>query len=264
MNRLPPFSQHASRSPWPDGQPPDLRGSGRGDTRWRSWRLPETWPALTLPDGPLVAVSAHPDDVVLAIGGLLRMLAARGQAVTLVAVTDGEASHPHSRRVTPAGLARRRVEEDHAAFRALGVTLADEVRLGLPDGTVAREEDHLSEVLAAHLGAQPLLLAPWEHDGHPDHDASGRAALRAAASTGSRCWRYPVWAWHWAEPALLAEHWVAPVRVDLAAEATAAKRAAVAAYRSQTLPLGPDPADAAVVPPAIRAHFERDWETVLT
>ena len=46
-------------------------------------------------------------------------------------------------------------------------------------------------------GERTLLAAPWRHDGHPDHEAVGRAAAVAARRTDARLVEYPVWMWHW-------------------------------------------------------------------
>ena len=42
------------------------------------------------PELDLIAVGAHPDDVEIACGGTLARLAARGYAVGIVDLTDGE------------------------------------------------------------------------------------------------------------------------------------------------------------------------------
>ena len=60
--------------------------------------------------------------------------------------------------------------------------------------------DELPGALHDRLAPGDLVLAPWQHDGHPDHDAAGRAAIAAAPARGARLLRYPVWAWHWLEP----------------------------------------------------------------
>lgn len=49
----------------------------------------------------VVVVAPHPDDETLAAGGTISMLVRRGFTVDVVAVTDGEASHPGSRTTTP-------------------------------------------------------------------------------------------------------------------------------------------------------------------
>ena len=53
--------------------------------------VPVPWP----PVGPIVVVAPHPDDELLAIGATLAAASDAGTEITIVAVTDGEASHPH-------------------------------------------------------------------------------------------------------------------------------------------------------------------------
>jgi hypothetical protein len=80
--------------------------------------------------------------------------------------------------------------------------------------------------------------------------------------TGARLLAYPVWAWHWAQPADPRVPWSRASVVRLPADVRRAKAAAVTAFRSQTEPLGPDAADAAVLPTAVLARFARPYEVV--
>ena len=104
--------------------PRDLTGAGTAEARWRSSRLlaelPRVEPGALRPPGRVVVVVPHPDDEVLGVGGTLAAWAATGVDTVVVAVTDGEASHPGSPTLTRAELAGRRTDERH---RALGVLL---------------------------------------------------------------------------------------------------------------------------------------------
>src|SRR5690606_26752164 len=93
-----------------------------------------TW-TPSLPDVPAraVVVAPHPDDEVLGCGMAMRWLSEQGCAVTIVACTDGEGSHPQSTAVTPDVLRRIRADERARALELLEVA-PDVIRLGLPDG----------------------------------------------------------------------------------------------------------------------------------
>ena len=97
------------------------------------------------------------------------MLAAAGTRLRLIAVTDGEASHPAA---DPEVIARVRTEESAAARDVLGARDADVVRLRLPDTGLAAREDELADRLGACAGFV-VCLAPWEADAHADHEAAG-------------------------------------------------------------------------------------------
>jgi SAM-dependent methyltransferase len=63
----------------------------------------------------------------------------------------------------------------------------------LPDGQVVGHESDMTRWLVDLLGdgRDTALVAPWRHDGRPDHEAAGRAAASAARRTGSQLWEYP-------------------------------------------------------------------------
>ena len=243
---------------------------GTDERSWAAWPwlsmlaspgLAGTGPAATGLAGlaevrSAVIVAAHPDDEVLGVGGLLSMLAAARARLRLVAVTDGERSHRgHG---SPGALARRRTAETGAALRALGAQGAEVIRLGLPDGGLAEREDELTAALAPLAAGFDLCLAPWDRDLHPDHEAAGRAARKAAPGF---FYSFPVWMWHWASPADPQVPWDRALRVPLAPRTVSRKRSAITCFASQTEDrghgLGP------VLTPGMIAHFTRTVEVLL-
>jgi LmbE family N-acetylglucosaminyl deacetylase len=142
------------------------------------------------------------------------------------------------------------------ALGLLGAGGVEVIRLGLPDAGLTACETQLTGLLKLHCDGFDACLAPWEKDSHPDHEAAGRAALRARPDAV----RYPVWMWHWAEPADRQVPWQRASQVPLTVSAAAAKRAAIGAFASQ---LTGRPAGGSVVPPGIMAHFTRQQEVFL-
>jgi LmbE family N-acetylglucosaminyl deacetylase len=194
------------------------------------------------PAGRVVVVSAHPDDEVLGIGAWLAGLTDRD--VVFVTVTDGEASHPGSPTTTREQLRERRPPELLAALRRLGFVHPQVLRLRIPDGRVAEHRAALEAELARVVAGCGLVLAPFEHDGHPDHEAVGAAALAVAGATP--VWRFPIWTRAWTRPDHQA--WLDRAhRLPDLPGAWALKEAAVHEFVTQVRPLGDDPADAAVV-----------------
>lgn len=231
---------------------------------WADWLPGQDWPAwVPDPSWRRVAVcAAHPDDEVLGVGGTLALLAGAGVQVTLVAVTDGDASHPGSAVLSPVQLALARVAESRHALAALGAGSTTTTRLGLPDGRVTEHEDELAVALTAAVTGADAVLTTWTGDGHPDHEAVGRAAVAAGARLGLPVWQYPVWTWHWAVPGDPRVPWDRARTVSLPPSVQEAKRAAIACFRTQVAPLGPGPADAVVLPPEFLAHSARPAEVV--
>jgi LmbE family N-acetylglucosaminyl deacetylase len=184
----------------------------------------------------VVLVAPHPDDEILALGATLAALSDTGHDILIVAVTDGEGSHPASRRWTPDALRDARPRESRLALRRLALT-PEVLRLGLPDGGVANREKELAELLP--LGTNDTVFVPWRHDGHADHEACARATLAACRTVGARCVEFPVWALvpgHAAHPRL--RHRMLQ-RVALETRFLEAKHHAMAAFSTQIEPDGP-------------------------
>lgn len=229
---------------------------GTPERRWRRATAVVDAPEMDWgAPGRVVALAPHPDDETLAVGGTLSILARRGFAVEVVAITDGEGSHPRSPTTSPAMLARRRVEEQTAALAELRVTQIH--RLGIPDGAVAGSD--LAARLRALVDGAAFVLAPFARDGHPDHEATGAAA----EAVHPRVLSYPVWMWHWARPLDPSLPWARFRRVSLDDDAGAAKARAIACFESQLHPLSLQPGDERVLPPAVLERFRRPFETVI-
>jgi LmbE family N-acetylglucosaminyl deacetylase len=227
-------------------EPNPIDAPGTTEEEWRAWDGFAALPVLDLSAWrSVVVVAAHPDDEILGAGGLLALLADRGVRLRLVAVTDGEASHPALPRAEIAG---RRVAESAGALEHIGA--CETVRLGLPDSGV--REDELARLLPPLVAGFDACLAPWENDVHRDHEAVGRAAL----ACGGPVLRFPIWTWHWARPGDPRLPWERAVRVPLTPAAQTRKAAAIGCFTSQFEE--PDP----ILPPDILAHFARPQEVL--
>jgi LmbE family N-acetylglucosaminyl deacetylase len=232
---------------------------GTSEKAWDSWPAlrhlppvsPSAWPSV-------VVVAAHPDDEVLGVGGTMAILATDGARLRLIAVTDGEGSHPGS---DPAVIGLTRTAESAVALDLLGIRDADVVRLSLPDTAVAAHEDELAALLRELCAGFAVCLAPWEADAHADHEATGRAVRRAASADGRTVLSYPIWMWHWAKPADQRVPWHEACRIPLPAQVAARKRVAIHAFASQLADRGP--LLGPVLPRGILAHFTRGQEVLL-
>jgi LmbE family N-acetylglucosaminyl deacetylase len=177
-----------------------LFGGGTPVTAWRSWDRP--FPRLRLPECPaLVLVAPHPDDETLGFGATAAMLRSRGVEVQVVSVSDGGGAYPILSSLQRSRLEHLRRDELHRATACLG--LSRPLCLGLPDGKLAEAENDVVEVLTRLLtdrGPGTWCAATWRGDGHPDHEAVGRAAAAASVRAGAKLLEYPVWMWHWARP----------------------------------------------------------------
>jgi LmbE family N-acetylglucosaminyl deacetylase len=220
-----------------------IEAPGTAEDEWRAWDGLGRLPVLDSAGWrSVVVLAAHPDDEVLGVGGLMALLADRGVRLRLVAVTDGEASHPGQE------IAARRIAESAASLAHIGA--CETVRLGLPDSGVRDGElAHLLPELAEGFDA---CLAPWERDVHPDHEAVGRAA----SACGVPVWQFPIWSWHWDRPSDPRMPWDRAVRVPLPPAVAERKQAAIACFTSQFEE--PEP----ILPPGVLAHFARGQEVL--
>ncbi|WP_263263049.1 PIG-L deacetylase family protein [Pseudomonas sp. RIT-PI-S] len=190
---------------------------------------------LAPPGQRVVVVAPHPDDEVIACGGLLAALADRAQPLLLISVTDGEGSHPGSLEWPPERLRLVREEESRAALLALG--LAPEAlnwqRLHAPDSKVGTDEQGLAAALRALLRPGDVVFTTWQQDGHCDHEAVARACISASTDAGAQLREIPVWAWHWASPEDARIPWERARRFALTPVQVERKRAAILAHQSQ-------------------------------
>jgi hypothetical protein len=125
-----------------------IGGTGPAAADWARDAALAAVPSITLdalipPGTRVVVVAPHPDDEILTCGALLQLVAARGDAPLIVAVTDGEASHPGSPAWPPERLRQARTDETNAALAHLGIDADRVVRLHIPDGGVTAAASEL-------------------------------------------------------------------------------------------------------------------------
>ena len=251
-----------------------IAGAGTAAAAWQACPRLAAVPFIgatgLVPDGGrAVIVAPHPDDETLGCAGLIQALLARGSTVQVVSVTDGDASHPGSARWPPAALGQRRAQELRAALGHLGAlghldhrghpgaTAAAPLRLGVPDGAVAAFETRVRDRLMALVEPGDVLLTTWRFDGHPDHEACARACAAVAKARAIPLVEFPIWAWHWARPDSSTLPWRSAAKFALTPDALARKRAAVAAFASQTEARGDDDP---VLPPWALARLLTPYE----
>jgi len=217
-------------------------------------RLERTWQEA-------VVVSAHPDDDVLGVGDLLRALRTDGLSIHSIVATDGERSAPESAFGSPDVLGALRRAELRRAYERLGIVPSVNW-LAIPDGEVARHEAEVTSRLHDVIAADTLVLVPWRLDGHPDHDAVGRAAAAAVAQARATLWEFPVWAWHWADPEADDFPWSRALRWSCGD--VIAKREAIDCFDTQVRPVEASVGEEPVLPVNVLERFHRPFEVVFT
>jgi LmbE family N-acetylglucosaminyl deacetylase len=223
---------------------------GTPETRWQT--ALEHGSELEITCATVLVVSPHPDDEVLGAGGLIRAAAQEGRAVSLLSVTDGEAAYPDWRGL--GGIRRRELDD---ALSMLTPNKVATQHLGIPDGQVDRHRAVLADAIDRSISGRTLLVAPYERDGHPDHDATGEVCCEIARLRALTLWRYPIWSWHHSTPDRFeGKPWG---RWVLDAAAVQAKARAMSCFTSQMRPLGRAP----IVPRHVLPYFTRPYEAFL-
>lgn len=162
-------------------------------------------PASVTTDSAVI-VAPHPDDEVLGCGGIIAMKRELGIKVSIIFLTDGEASHHRCCSTSSATVARVRKELAVAAGNDLGLLREEFYWLGLPDGSIPRKGDAGFEAAVNRLADLMITIAPSEiyaphpADSWPDHEAASVLTELAMALTnngaGASILYYPVWLWH--------------------------------------------------------------------
>jgi LmbE family N-acetylglucosaminyl deacetylase len=172
--------------------------------------------------GPLLVVGPNPHDEILGAGGLIHTWVSWGHDVTVLSVTDGESDDADAEHLD---LMRR--DELRAALRKLCATHVSVVRMGLRDGHINESRNRLRMAIDALLEPRMTVIAPFEHDGPPNHNAVGKVCRESAQANGLSLARYPLRAWD-GDPALLEAGWA---RFPLDMEARRAKAHALQCFR---------------------------------
>jgi LmbE family N-acetylglucosaminyl deacetylase/SAM-dependent methyltransferase len=237
----------------------DAAAAGTSAEQWTESGLLEDLPALNLDAiQKLVVVAAHPDDETLGAGGLISEASRHGIPVTVIVVTDGSASNPHSSTL-PSDVAAIRRRELRLAVAELSAS-ATIIELGFRDGHTDEDRPAIAARLAELVPADAAVVAPWRGDGHRDHRIVGEVCAAITETHRATLLEYPIWMWHWATPDDVAVPWARLSAVSLSHASVNAKSDAMTHYVSQVHGLGDSPADAPVLSAQFVAHFERGVE----
>lgn len=151
-------------------------------------------PMSPFPRRCLAIVAPHPDDDILGCGLLIRAALRARWRVVVIALTDGQASHPGSTRWPARALARLRRAEMRRALARLGAGSVPVRFMGWRDGSLADDGSALllRRILQTAGVTDVAVASPRDH--HPDHRAAWLLADAATAQSRFRLHSYEVWA----------------------------------------------------------------------
>lgn len=193
------------------------------------------------PDGPVLMIGAHPDDVDFNAGGCAIAWSGQGVPVTWCVLTDGQngGSDPTIDRADVPAL-RRREQREAAAMAGAEVVFLGWRDGEVADGPVLRRE--LARVIRRVRPVRVLVHSPdrdWAHvyQCHPDHLAVGAAALAAVYPIARNPFAHPELREAGLEPHTVPETWLfgapAPDIVIDITETAEGKYAALECHVSQ-------------------------------
>jgi len=174
-----------------------------------------------------LVVTAHPDDVDFGAAGTVAAWVKAGVQVAYCVATDGDAGGS-DRSVSRADMASLRRQEQRAAAAEVGVT--DVTFLGFPDGQLSASlplRRDIARVVRQFRPERLICQSPernWDRIGasHPDHLATGEAALCAAYPDARNPFAFPELLEMGLEPHSVGEVWLmASPRANRAVEVTA-------------------------------------------
>jgi bacillithiol biosynthesis deacetylase BshB1 len=123
----------------------------------------------------VLVFAAHPDDAELSMGGTIAKLTKAKYKVGIVDLTKGE--------LGTRGNEQTRKKEAAEADKILNVSVR--VNLGIPDGNIQRNKEHLIHIIREIRKYKPkLVFAPYFNDRHPDHHDTSVLVKEAMFSTG--------------------------------------------------------------------------------
>ncbi|MDP2659436.1 MAG: PIG-L deacetylase family protein [Dehalococcoidia bacterium] len=139
-------------------------------------------------EGPkrVLVVASHPDDAEFTSGGTLAKWAREGADIRYVVCTDGSKGGDDL-EIDDVALRDLRESEQRAATEILGVR--DVVFLRYPDGDLASAGDLRRSLVVMIRRWRPDILLTWDawrpYQLHPDHRATGLAAVEAVLAAGN-------------------------------------------------------------------------------
>jgi bacillithiol biosynthesis deacetylase BshB1 len=123
----------------------------------------------------VLAFGAHPDDIEVACGGTVVLLANRGYRVGAADLTRGELGTRGSEQL--------RAQETAAANQILKVSVRE--NLGIPDGRIETSQENVFRVIRVIRQYRPrLVLAPYWEERHYDHVNASHLVAQGAFYSG--------------------------------------------------------------------------------
>lgn len=208
-----------------------------------------------------LVLAPHQDDETLGCGGLIALLREKNKEVFVLFITDGSASHPHSKQYDAERLAALRKEEAIRALGVLGIPQGNALFLNKKDGALPAENEPNFEQNAAQLHvlitllSPDLVLVPYEKDPHPDHRATWQMLIHSNENIHAkfRILQYVIWLHERGEKEDMPKDEVVHF-IDISMY-KALKEKAIAEHQSQTTRLIDDDPKGFILSPEVLSKF---------
>lgn len=215
--------------------------------------------------GRVMIIAPHPDDESLGCGGLITLLRAQNAEVSVLFLTNGEASHPNSKKFPAKKLGALRKAEAINAGKIMGVGKDLLYFLDAGDGHLSaylEKGDSLIKKLKEIFQQNwpDTLFVPWRRDHHIDHVATSELVRRATRGMAVEVAEYPIWLWKKGKP----EDWpekveILPFRLSVR-EVKDIKMKAINAHKSQMTKLIDDDSEGFIFTEDLLEPFLGEYE----
>lgn len=149
--------------------------------------------------GAILIASPHPDDETLGCGGIIARCANARHSLSILAMTNGDASHPGD-KVWRKKLGKTRQREQRNALKVFGFSNPDIIPLELPDGELdqlrGEMREQIVELIQDVIRSRDIrtLFVPAIDDCHGDHRETAKLLAQAAqGSSVQYIFSYQIW-----------------------------------------------------------------------
>ena len=169
-----------------------------------------------------IVFAPHPDDETIGLGGIIQKIIENNKNVTVVFITNGEASEAS---VNKNEISKKRIELSNEVLRQLNVPLKNIIRLNISDGKIPEDgsiefDKCVEEITKILIDIQPeMIFTTHISDFWPfDHVNTSKIVLKSIKNSNLKLKLYYYWVWTWYHisiKSIIQNNYKALIKVDI-------------------------------------------------